>query len=95
MVPDPVLFPLKVTFLQKMNENKSHSSKIEFVCSFFGGNVGLKKSFRFCLTFNTRKLAEVFITTLTAQLAQHMAKVQDSLGCKKMVLQKEFNPIAF
>ena len=27
------------------------SSKIEFVCLFFGGNVGLKKSFRFCLTF--------------------------------------------
>ena len=26
---------------------KSHNSKIEFVCSFFGGNVGLKKSFQF------------------------------------------------
>ena len=30
-------------FLQKTNENKSHSSKIEFVRSLFGGNVGLKK----------------------------------------------------
>ena len=39
-------------FLQKTNENKSHSSKIEFVCSFFGGNVGLKKSFRLFLTFS-------------------------------------------
>ena len=29
-----------------------HSSKVEFVCSFFGGNVGLKKSFRLCLTFS-------------------------------------------
>ena len=38
-------------FLQKTNENKSHSSKIEFDRSFFGGNVGLRKSFRFCLTF--------------------------------------------
>ena len=28
-----------------------HSSKIEFVPSFFGRNVGLKKSFRLCLTF--------------------------------------------
>ena len=32
-------------FLHKMNENKSHSSKIEFFCSLFGGNVGLKNSF--------------------------------------------------
>ena len=37
-------------FLQK-NERKQvdlrfHSSKVEFVCSFFGGNVSLKKSFQ-------------------------------------------------
>ena len=38
-------------FFQKTNENKSHSSKVEFVCSFFGRNVSLKKSFRLCLTF--------------------------------------------
>ena len=29
-----------------------HSSKVEFVRSFFGRNVGLKKSFRLCLTFS-------------------------------------------
>ena len=29
----------------------STSSKVEFVRSFFGRNVGLKKSFRICLTF--------------------------------------------
>ena len=28
-----------------------HSSKVEFVCSFFGRNIGSKKSFRLCLTF--------------------------------------------
>ena len=39
-------------FLQNMNENKSHRSKIEFVHSVFGGNVGLKKLFRLCLTFS-------------------------------------------
>ena len=43
---------------KKMNENKSTSSKVEFVRSFFGRNVSLKKSFRICLTFrgtlNTR-----------------------------------------
>ena len=41
------------TFFQKTNKNKSTSSKVEFVCSFFGRNVGLKKSFRICLTFNS------------------------------------------
>ena len=41
-------------FLQKTNKNKSHSSKIEFLCSFFGGNVGLKKLFQLCLTFTTQ-----------------------------------------
>ena len=40
------------TFFQKTNENKSTSSKVKFVCSFFGRNVGLKKSFRICLTFS-------------------------------------------
>ena len=34
-----------------MNKNKSHGSKIEFVRLFFGGNVSLKKPFRFSLTF--------------------------------------------
>ena len=40
-------------FLPK-NERKQVdlSSKVEFFCSFFGRNVGLKKSFRLCLTFN-------------------------------------------
>ena len=32
-------------FPPKTEEKQSHSSKIEFVRSFFGGNVGLKKSF--------------------------------------------------
>jgi hypothetical protein len=27
-------------------------SKVEFVRLFFGGNIGLKKSFRLCLTFS-------------------------------------------
>ena len=53
-------------FLQKTNKNKSHSSKIEFICSFFGENVGLKKSFRFCLTFTQWKwvghIPPVFLT---------------------------------
>ena len=40
------------TFFQKTNENKSTSSKVEFVRSFFGRNIGLKKSFRICLTFS-------------------------------------------
>ena len=42
-------------FLQKTNKNKSHSRKIEFLCSFFGGNFGLKKSFWFCQTFEIQE----------------------------------------
>ena len=42
------------TFFQKTNENKSTGSKVEFVCSFFGRNVGLKKSFQICLTFTPK-----------------------------------------
>ena len=40
------------TFFQKTNENKSTSSKVEFVRSFFGRNFSWKKSFRICLTFD-------------------------------------------
>ena len=29
-------------FLQKTSKNKSHSGKIEFLCSFFGENIGLE-----------------------------------------------------
>ena len=43
-------------FFQK-NERKQvnlryHSTKVEFICSFFGRIVVLKKSLRLCLTFN-------------------------------------------
>ena len=37
----------------QMNENESTSSKVEFVRSFFGRNVGLNKSFLICLTFKS------------------------------------------
>ena len=45
------LFIQCLHFLPKNERKKSSSSKIEFVRSFFGKNVGLKKSFRICLTF--------------------------------------------
>ena len=51
-------------FLQKTNQNKSHSSRIEFLCSFFGRNVSLIKSFRFCLTFSAvigKKMNSFFV----------------------------------
>ena len=38
-------------FLQKMNENKYHSSKVEFIRWFFGGNRRHQKPFRNYLTF--------------------------------------------
>ena len=51
-------------FLPK-NERKQvdlryHSSKVEFVDSFFGRIVGLKKSLRLCLTFNYAFTYELF-----------------------------------
>ena len=36
----------------KQVDLRCHSSKIEFVCLFFGRIVGLKKSLRLCLTFS-------------------------------------------
>ena len=42
------------TFFLITNQNKLTSSKVEFVCLFFGRNVGLKKLFRICLTFSER-----------------------------------------
>ena len=38
-------------FSQKMNENTSHTSKNEFIRSFFGRILGQKKTFRYYLTF--------------------------------------------
>ena len=60
-------------FLQKTNENKSTSSKDEFFGSFFGRNVGSKKSIQICLTFS-------LIVTL-----QHSAQIDKKE--KKNVLQ--------
>ena len=37
---------------RKQLDLRFHSSKVEFVCLFHGRNVGLKKSFRLCLTFS-------------------------------------------
>ena len=48
------------TFLQKANKNKWTNIQVKFVCSFFGRNVGLKKSFRICLTFiNVKNLRQI------------------------------------
>ena len=40
---------------QKQVYLRFHSSKVEFIRSFFGGNVYLKKSFRLFLTFSKSK----------------------------------------
>ena len=44
-------------FLQKTKKKqvdlRFHSSKVEFFHSCFGGNVGLQKSFRLCMTFSS------------------------------------------
>ena len=47
---------------RKQVDLRYHSSKVKFVRSFFGRNIGLKKSFRICLTFRLGKLeSKVFL----------------------------------
>ena len=36
---------------QKQADLRFHCNKVEFICSFFGRNIGLEKSFRLCMTF--------------------------------------------
>ena len=49
---------LLVSSISSKNKRKQvhlrfYSRKVEFVCLFFGGNVGLKNSLQLCLTFRT------------------------------------------
>ena len=50
------------TFFQETNGNKVTSSKVQFVHSFFGRNVSLKKSFRICLTFKLNFFNTFFLS---------------------------------
>ena len=40
---------------RKQVDLRYHSSKVEFICSFFGTIIGLKKSLLLCLTFSDRE----------------------------------------
>ena len=42
----------------KQVDLRCHSSKVEFICSYFGGNVYLKKSFQLFLTFSNQFLSD-------------------------------------
>ena len=72
------------TFFQKMNENKLTSSKVEFVCSFFGRNVGLKKSFRICLTFTTENNITNYDSLVITAIIAHT----DVSKCTKLTTEK-------
>ena len=66
-------------FLPK-NERKQvdlryHNSKVEFVCSFFGRILGLKKSLRLCLTFKGGLISESFLLLLKSQ--ERMSQITD------------------
>ena len=58
-------------FLPKTNENKSTSSKVEFVRLFFGRTVGLKKSFRICLDIHMYFLFQFYFVQKTKNFDQH------------------------
>ena len=49
-----------------------HSSKVKFICSFFGRNVGLKKSFGHCLTFRNCLIAHVLNFSLWGNIQVSM-----------------------
>ena len=51
-------------FAQKTNENTSHTSKNEFIRSFFGRILGLTVSFRNYLTFSSVKISGRFFKLL-------------------------------
>ena len=63
------------TFFQKTNKNKSTSSKVEFVCSFFGRKVDLKKSFRICQTFTILLVSDYKTVTPQASSRQERQTV--------------------
>ena len=66
------------TFFRKTNRDKSTSSKVELVRSFFGRNIGLKKSFRICLTYN------VSIQEWGSKLLENLNNfVREGSCCKK------------
>ena len=44
---------------RKQVNMRFHSRKVEFIHSYLGGNFGLKKSFRLCLTFRTYFLKSI------------------------------------
>ena len=75
------------TFFQKMNKNKSTSSKVKFVRSFFGRNVSLKKSFWICLTFSTLlNFGKRYKDDLKV-IFDHRSKLHlglDNFGCSKL-----------
>ena len=57
---------------QKQVDLRFHSSKVEFVRLFFGGNVDLKKSFRFFLTFSWNSIYCYYFCFLPLWLTQFM-----------------------
>ena len=49
---------------QKQGDLRFHSNKVEFVCSFCGGNFGLKKSFLLFLTFSCSIQGQIVVVPL-------------------------------
>ena len=66
------------TFFQKRNENKLISSKVGYVRSFSGRNVGLKKWFGICLTFKGQLILKQNCRAVTSPKKQ-MKCTQDSI----------------
>ena len=85
-------------FLPK-NERKQvnlryHSTKVEFVCSFFGRIVGLKKSLRLCLTFNGLSIYDKILQILNVRSFTFFLSFCDKIWIKGKVLLSHISPFA-
>ena len=82
------------TFFQKTSENKSTSSKVEFVHSFFGRNICLKIKFRICQTFNilhrlqrAKRRLPRFSNLYLCNLSNIYQNSQKSVFCFKLIFK--------
>ena len=75
---------------QKQVDLRFQSSKVVFVCLFFGGNIYLKKSFRLFLTFSSHLKTAVNIYKWWPILAIGLLRLRGGIDLVKMANQDDF-----
>ena len=67
---------------QKQVKLRYHSSKVEFIRSFFGRIIGLKKSLRLCLTFSRFRLCQL---SWTRDALKHCFRKAYDIPCAQLL----------